>query len=371
MKTMNATLCAVSALPFLAALVGGCMADAGVDAEDESDGQEAIGSSNVHLMPTRPGLAPGSLVTTSAPASAKLAYYGGPVIANVKVVTIFWGSTVNYASQLNAFYSAVTSSAHFDWLSEYNTPTQKIGRGTLGATYDDTTAPTGSISDAAIQSEIKKLISAGEVPAPDADTYYAVHFAPGVSVTSSDGSRSCVQFCAYHGTYATGSPSNPYVYYGVIPDQGGSCAGGCGADSSTYNNTTSVASHELIEAVTDAAVGVATSNASPLAWYDTTYGEIGDICNARQGTVVGGDGKSYVVQAEFSNKLKNCIVASGTGSGGGGTCSHAICTPGDKLTSTCDPCAAKVCAKDSYCCGAAWDSSCVGEVKSICGQTCP
>ena len=41
------------------------------------------------------------------------------------------------------------------------------------------------------------------------------------------------------------------------------------------------------------------------------------------------------------------------------------------LVSGCDPCATKICAADSYCCGTKWDSVCVGEVASVCGQTCP
>jgi hypothetical protein len=57
-------------------------------------------------------------------------------------------------------------------------------------------------------------------------------------------------------------------------------------------------------------------------------------------------------------------------SGGGGSCSHPICSSGGHLTSGCDPCATKICAADSYCCSTAWDSICVGEVSSICGQSC-
>ncbi len=56
--------------------------------------------------------------------------------------------------------------------------------------------------------------------------------------------------------------------------------------------------------------------------------------------------------------------------GGTNTCSHPLCTVGSKLTKTCDPCATKICAADSFCCATSWDSICVGEVKSICGQTC-
>ena len=77
----------------------------------------------------------------------------------------------------------------------------------------------------------------------------------------------------------------------------------------TFNNQTSVASHELIESVTDPEVGLATVAGPPLAWYDNTNGEIGDICNAQQGTIVGSDSLTYVVQKQWSNALGGCTVA--------------------------------------------------------------
>ncbi len=60
----------------------------------------------------------------------------------------------------------------------------------------------------------------------------------------------------------------------------------------------------------------------------------------------------------------------GTCAGGGGSCAHPICTAGAALTSSCDPCAGSVCSADPYCCSVAWDSICVGEVGTICGQSC-
>jgi hypothetical protein len=100
-------------------------------------------------------------------------------------------------------------------------------------------------------------------------------------------------FCAYHGTFKIGSQN---VYYGVLPDMTGACASGCGGASSTFANQTSVASHELIETVTDAEVGLASTLGPPLAWYDNTNGEIGDICNAQQGTFAGTDSVTYTIQ---------------------------------------------------------------------------
>ena len=59
-----------------------------------------------------------------------------------------------------------------------------------------------------------------------------------------------------------------------------------------------------------------------------------------------------------------------SGGGGGGQCAHPICSTGGTLVGTCDTCAAQICGQDSYCCNTAWDSVCVGEVGSICGQSC-
>ncbi|KAJ3330829.1 hypothetical protein HDU76_004747 [Blyttiomyces sp. JEL0837] len=106
----------------------------------------------------------------------------------------------------------------------------------------------------------------------------------------------------------SGGGNGKLVYYGVIPDQGGSCAGGCGSNSNPFNNLCSVASHELVEATTDPAIGVVTGAiGSPAAWYDSADGnaggEIGDICNGQQGTVNG-----YTVQKEWSNKAGACVV---------------------------------------------------------------
>jgi hypothetical protein len=84
------------------------------------------------------------------------------------------------------------------------------------------------------------------------------------------------------------------------------------------------------------------------AWDSVCVGEVKSICGA---SCTGGGGGSG-------------------GSGGGGTCAHPICSTGTKLTSSCDPCVKSICASDSYCCATKWDTICVGEVGSICGESC-
>jgi len=248
-----------------------------------------------------------------------LTYYGGPVVSNVKVVKVNYGAGTYQpfvsgtgAGTMAAFYKGILASSYFTWLNgDYKTPTQTIGTGTYAGDIGITPSSANNgatIDDTNIQAEIKAQISAGKLPAPTANTYYAAYFPKGKKITQG-GTSSCASggFCAYHGTIASSSAPGGYVFYGVLPDNsaGSGCDTGCGT-STAFNNWTSVSSHELIEMVTDPAVGVATTYASPLGWYNKTYGEIGDICNAQQATIVGTDGASYTVQKEWSNSTKTC-----------------------------------------------------------------
>ena len=267
----------------------------------------------------------------AAPAGAHLTYFGGPVISNVHVVQVLYGSG-SYNAQvagstsptMGNFYGDLTggNSGYTSLLTQYNTPVsggtgQTIGNGTFDGLFQIVPAAgnNGStISDAQIQSELLAQITAGHLPAPVLDaaghvnTLYMIFFPPGKTITQG-GSSSCVGggFCAYHGTTST-LFAGKNVLYGVHPDMqaGSGCATGCGA-STTFNNYTSVTSHELTEAITDAYVGIATVFAPPLAWYDQVNGEIGDICNGQQGSYVA-NGTTYTIQLEFSNAANNCVL---------------------------------------------------------------
>ncbi len=271
----------------------------------------------------------GSLRGFSAPSGATLTYYGGRVVSNVEVVQVLWGQgsyspevTSTGTPSMASFYTNVVKSPYMDWLTEYNTPNgtrQTIGHGTFLGQYQITPSTNASsVTDDTIQAELSAQIAAGRLPRPSTDslgnnnTYYAIFFPSGKTI-SLGGQGSCQVFCAYHGTVPASQSIGEY-YYGVHPDfqSGSGCDMGCGASSKTFNNITSVASHELIETVTDAEVGIAANLAAPLAWYNNSYGEIGDICNADQGSVVGADGVTYTVQKEYSNALKDCIVSKST-----------------------------------------------------------
>ncbi len=259
-------------------------------------------SDRVHTMPLR-SVSQESALQTAAPAGAHLTYFGGPVISKVNVIAVYWGAAAAHQAYLNSYYGSVVQSTYFDWLKEYNTPTQSIGRGTFQGAHVITPSTTSkSITDKTIQRELTKQMTAGHLPKTDgANNLYMIHFPPGMHITGPGGAgSSCVQFCAYHGTFKT---SGKYVFYGVIPDlDHDGCQGGCGAGTPEAN-VSEVSSHEMIEAVTDAAVGLAKTAGPPLAWYDNANGEIGDICNGTTGTANG-----FTVQLEWSNAQGKCTA---------------------------------------------------------------
>src|SRR5215469_13493368 len=224
---------------------------------------------------------------------------------------------------MGQFYGDLTgvNSGYTTLLSQYDTPAsggtnQTIGNGTFDGLFQivPSAGNDGStITDAQIQSELLAQINAGHLPAPlldgagNVNTLYMIYFPPGKTITQG-GSSSCVSggFCAYHGT-TSNTLNSKNLLYGVLPDmQSGLCSVGCGA-SSVFGNYTSVTSHELTEAITDADVGIATVFGPPLAWYDMNNGEIGDICNGQQGSYVA-NGTTCTIQLEFSNAANNCVL---------------------------------------------------------------
>jgi hypothetical protein len=286
----------------------------------------------LHIVPVLdPNSANNAAVGFAAPAGAHLSYFGGPVISNVHVVQVLYGSGTYNAQvagttnpTMGQFYGDLTgaNSGYTSLLTQYNTPAtggtnQTIGNGTFDGLFQivPSAGNNGStISDTQIQSELLAQITAGHLPAPVLDaagnvnTLYMIFFPPGKTITQG-GSSSCVAggFCAYHGTTST-LLNGKNVLYGVHPDMqtGGCSTGGCG-NAGVFGNYTSVTSHELTEAITDADVGIATTFAPPLAWYDMVNGEIGDICNGQQGTYTA-NGTAYTIQLEFSNAANNCVL---------------------------------------------------------------
>ncbi|MGH7877340.1 MAG: hypothetical protein ACRENM_06685 [Candidatus Dormibacteraceae bacterium] len=229
-----------------------------------------------------------------SPPTAKpvLTYRGGPLLSNVEVFTIFWGSAWQKApqstmvDQLNGFFDRILTGPLLEQLAEYSASGKTIGAGRRsGSTSVASTAVQTTVTDGAIQHMLRQQIALGSaLPQPGPNVLYFVYLAPGTAVTS-QGSRSCTSFCGYHNDI-TGQ-----IFYAVMPYAG--CRG-CLGGLQAFEALTSTSSHELCEAITDPIPGQ--------GWYDDQNGEIGDICAWRTKTVDG-----YTVQMEWSNQQGACV----------------------------------------------------------------
>ena len=335
-----AILSAVTTLPALAQGSHSSAAAVGSNAQEPQSPDTGNAPANLDVLPVVPlqnGVPlrdPNTSGPTglSAPAGAHLSYFGGPIITNVQVIEVLYGSgsyephvAGTNSPTMGQFFGDFTGSGSglVPLLAQYNTnlsggTNQFFGNGTFGGLFQIT--PSGAnngsvINDAQIQSELLAQISGGHLPAPALDlagnpkTLYMIYFPPGKTLINNRQQTSCVDFCAYHGTTSS-LFSGKHVLYGVMPDMqaGSGCVvAGCG-NSTTFGNYTTVSSHELVESMTDSDIGLTTTIQFPLAWYDPNpNGEIGDLCNLQQ-TAYTANGTTYIVQLEFSNSANNCVA---------------------------------------------------------------
>ncbi len=228
---------------------------------------------------------------------------GGRVIRNAHIVMIFWGSFPSgYTSNMQGFRN------QFGTTGEYNTITQYSGiddaTGTTGAIaltnlagstsldYFDTSTPPTNVTDSAVQSEVRKVITArGKT---DYSAIYEV-FIPSTSYSSDGSSTSCggpnLAYCAYHWYFTDGA--GKHVKYSIQPWAG--CSG-CKAFNNTSLDQEHFVCHETREAVTDALGN---------AWFDTSGNEADDKCAWSPAPFIGTNGYGY--QYEWSNANGGCI----------------------------------------------------------------
>jgi MYXO-CTERM domain-containing protein len=302
-------------------------------------------------------------------------YLGGHVISHVRIVAVMWTSKVYspLQTQVDGFYKAIVDGPYMDWLGEYDTAgvkaydgkagtSQHIGHGSFIKTVTITPSITKTtVSDAQIGQELAAQIAKGVLPQPEVDkeggvnTLYVVYFPPGVVIQDSQGGVSCNYgggnqvFCGYHSSYSAKTGNVPYA---VIPDlSSAQCVQGCGAGNA-MDDYGVAASHEMLEAITDAEVGVGSGVGRPMGWYDTQQGEIGDVC-ANQSNFTSKIG-GYTVQKNWSQRLGACIATdSSLGACDGSTRPCKACTAEscsgttplcDESTGVC-----RGCAKDADC----------------------
>ena len=234
--------------------------------------------------------------------NGRLTYHGGPTLTHVRVHPVYWNENVRFISHLEGFYRDITRSSLFDMLRQYSGIQLQggrrlhIGHGLLEGGFIDTKEQT-ALSDRDIHKELNRLFSIGALPVPTVDDYYPIHLPPHVTIVGPGNTGvSCRDFCGYHGSYKHNGAN---VYYGIIVDHGCNV---CLNSSQVIDRNDSSASHELIEAVTDPAIG-------DRAWFDPTSGEeIADICLHKIGKLIGKNGTVYTIQKEWSNRDNKCVM---------------------------------------------------------------
>ncbi len=271
---------------------------------------------------------------TQSYAPGLLKYFGGPVNPNPQIVQVVWNNTVdtdlNISVPLTSFYQSLAGSTMFDWLdADYNTSRgansgshsgqngtgQRLGRPSFFGRRS-LAEPSGVISDAAVQAALGNAVQAGSLPAPTANTVYMISFPRDVTVTKGS-LRTCdatqsVFLCGYHSTAAI---NGVHAKYAVLPDQSGVCLSQCG-NNSPFNNTTLIASHELVATMLDPEIGFASGNDYPMGWGVASSAstvldpEDGSLCSLSGEPL---PGTPYVVQDIYDNATGHCIVTKPAG----------------------------------------------------------
>jgi hypothetical protein len=227
----------------------------------------------------------------------ELQYNGGPLIDELNIVSVYWGDQWNtdttltgYRTGMDQFFDFIVRSPLIDQLKEFDAGSYVINHGQHSESKVITSpVPGTSVSNAALQQMLQSWIQAGDLSPFDGNTLYIISTPPNTMVHMGGGA-SCRSFCGYHDAI------KGEIFYAVLPWPECSGCMGLGGDNDSFKALTVVASHEIAEAITDPIPGQ--------GWYDSIYGEIGDICE-QQGNIkqLG----QYTVQLLWSNTRASCV----------------------------------------------------------------
>lgn len=266
------------------------------------------------------------LAVLPALASAQLIVYsGGPVIEKVDITPVFvYGKKkVRYQSDLFDFYSALAPTTYLSKLSEFSTASQVIGAGKTSAPVIVRSGfKKAVITQKEIEAMLVDMVKKGTLK-PSKNTLYPVHTAPGVSVKLGEGKfDACQGYCSFNSGVdisAVSGSSTKFLWYSVVPDQGGDCKLACGFSENIFENLSVVSSRSLIDAITNPA-GSPSDNigSAQTAWFSNpTFprirGGISGVCNYQvsnpeRETITASNGVKYTVQKHYTSSNSECIV---------------------------------------------------------------
>ncbi|HEY0553791.1 MAG TPA: hypothetical protein VGG20_05955 [Thermoanaerobaculia bacterium] len=231
------------------------------------------------------------------PTKSNVTNHGGGVLAQARLVYIFWGPSFSnaaspdfaYAAALQAFRNQYGTTPEYKTITQYGALQTSLGAGT--ADMFDTTAPPTNATDAKVQAEVTKYLTTHTY---NSSTIYEVVI-PSSSYSSSGRSTSCggprLSYCAYHGSYTS---SHGTTIYSIQPYP--SCSGCTVSGWTAAQNEEHFICHETREAATDPVNG----------WWDGTTGEeADDKCAWSPSPFIGTGGYGY--QYEWSNADGGCV----------------------------------------------------------------
>ncbi len=239
---------------------------------------------------------------TEAPYPAPHAAYplvvsGGTTMTAPKIVNVsFPGDPLE--ADIDAFVEAIGKTTYWgDRTKEYG-----IGPLTSIARVHDTFMPPATYDDTDIQTWLAGKLDGSDPawPAPDANTVYALYFPPGVTITE-QGESSCVGFHGYHGNTQL-ADATPVVY--AVISRCASIPEDAAAVGIQY--VSAVASHEVIEAITDPQVmsndlGYYETDGAHIVWSFLGLAELGDMCALVGNAFYTPPDFPYLVQRIYSN----------------------------------------------------------------------
>jgi Phosphate-induced protein 1 conserved region len=319
---------AIGSVLLLVAVVAGPVAA-------QSDG---LAPNHIHFMPTKaaaaqalhPDAGKGKPGGGSKTSSTGILYHGGPVILSVSVAAIYWGSSQIYAggptpgtkgtgsqdgSLVGYFLGHLGGSQYYNINSTYydGSGSHVVNAVNYGSFWADVTNPGSTVSDAAIQAEVTRAFTTGNLTY-DANTVYAVFSGPGVNLGGGFGT----QYCAYHGDFtATINGASKVVKYAVMPynlSAGSACSALSGSPNNDAAADTEVntLAHEIEEANTDPQLN---------AWYDRRGYENADKCAWQFGTTFT---TSNGAKANITVGTKSFLVQMNWINSGSGGCRNGL-----------------------------------------------
>ena len=209
----------------------------------------------------------GGFHTAAHPPFPTMKNFGGPTLAHVALFTVSYAG-YPYETDVKGFADFVASS---DWLDTVGKD-YGVGKGTHTGHVVLPDPPPGKISDDEIQALLAGLIENGTVPGLTKDTLVMIFFPESTTVLQG-ASTSCISFGAYHSSASSKLGAFAYAVEPACP--------GVKFGPTELAGIEVAASHEIIEAATDAQPGLKPgylAYTGDLMSFDFIGTEVGDLC---------------------------------------------------------------------------------------------